>query len=124
VAGGGADMSALTLVTVPLAGLFFVLGIAKVLALPFMRRAAAHAGLGIGAYRAIGVAELAAVAGLVAGLSSPALGVITVAAVLGLLVGAFLIHSRNRDPLPRWAPAIGATALAIAYGVLVSGAAP
>jgi hypothetical protein len=117
-------MSALTLVTVPLAVLFFALGIAKVLALPVMRRAAAHAGLGIGAYRAIGVAELAAAAGLVAGLSATALGGITVAGVLGLLVGAFMIHSRNQDPLVRWAPAISATALAIAYAVLVTGAAP
>ncbi|MFC9688288.1 hypothetical protein ACFTSF_07075 [Kribbella sp. NPDC056951] len=43
------------------------LGAAKVAAVPAMRAAAAHARLGVSAYRLIGVAELAAVAGLLLG---------------------------------------------------------
>jgi hypothetical protein len=114
-------MSALTLVALPLAALFFVLGIAKALAVPVMRRAAAHAGLAIGAYRAIGVAELAAAVGLVAGLEWAALGILTVGGVLGLLLGAFVVHVRNRDALLRCVPAAGAAGLALAYALLISG---
>lgn len=117
-------MSTLTLVALPLAALFLMLGIAKVLAVPVMRRAAAHAGLGVGAYRAIGVAELAAAAGLVVGLTWTAIGILTVIGVLGLLLGAFVVHYRNRDPLPRWVPAVGSAGLAVAYALLVSGVMP
>lgn len=108
---------------VPLAALFVVLGTAKVLAVPVMRGAAAHAGLGVGAYRTIGVAELAAAVGLVAGLEWAALGILSSVGVLGLLLGAFVVHFRARDPLPRWAPAIVTAGLTIAHGLQVTAAA-
>lgn len=113
-------MSALTLVGLPLAALFLVLGIAKLLAVAPMRRAAAHAGVGVGAYRAIGVAELSAVAGLIAGHEWPALGLVTVVGVLALLLGTFVVHSRNRDPFIRWVPAVGSAGLAVAYAALIT----
>jgi hypothetical protein len=109
-------------VAVPLAMIFAVLGVAKVLAVPRMRAAAAHAGLGVAAYRVIGVLELAAAAGIVAGLRFPALGLLTAVGVVGLMIGALRVHLRNRDAALRWVPAMGTTVLAIAYGALVSGA--
>jgi hypothetical protein len=49
-------------------GLFFTaLGTAKVLSLPPMRRRAEHLGFTAGAYRVIGVCELAGAAGLAGG---------------------------------------------------------
>lgn len=115
-------MTTAGIVAVPLAALFAVLGVAKVFAVPRMRTAAAHADLSVNAYRAIGVLELAAAAGIIVGLRFEALGLLTSAGILALMAGAIRVHLRNRDPAPRWVPAVATTALAIAYGVLVSGA--
>lgn len=106
-----------------LAMIFSALGVAKMLAVPRMRAAAAHAGLGIGRYRAIGAIELATAMGILTGLRWPTLGVITTVGVLLLMAGAVRVHARAGDPVHRWLPAAGTAALAITYGVLVSGAA-
>lgn len=54
---------------VVLALVFLPLGVAKIAAVPVMRRAAAHLGMSPGFYRAVGALEVAGTAGLPAGLA-------------------------------------------------------
>ncbi len=98
------------------------LGTTKVLAVPAMRAAAAHARLGVNAYRLIGCAEVMAAVGLVAGRWwSPAGAAAAVGTVL-LMVGAVSVHLSNRDSAARLVPAIGTAALAVGYLVLLPAA--
>jgi hypothetical protein len=114
-------MSGLHLVTILLAAVLAVLGLAKVAAVPRMRLAAVHHGLSVGAYRAIGTLELAASVGLVIGIRLPALGVAAAVGVTLLMLGGVTAHVRSGDPTARWLPAIGTASLAVAYAVLVYG---
>lgn len=95
--------------------IFGLLGTAKLLAVPPMRLAAAHAGLSVTAYRGLGAAELAAVAGLLVGFWWQPAGAAAAIGVVLLLVGALTVHARNRDAFARWLPAIVTVVLAVAY---------
>ncbi|MGX1372631.1 putative membrane protein YphA (DoxX/SURF4 family) [Streptomyces canus] len=66
--------TARTVLAVALALVLLPLGVAKIAAVPFMRRAAAHLGMSPGLYRVIGVLETAGVAGLLLGLATIPLG--------------------------------------------------
>jgi hypothetical protein len=110
-------MSALDRITFLLATMLTALGIAKMVAVPPMRAAAAHVGFSIGAYRAIGALELAAAAGLVLGRSFEALGVASAFGVVLLMFGAVVTHVRTGDRFWRWLPAIATGALAARYVV-------
>ncbi|WP_202869941.1 DoxX family protein [Kribbella caucasensis] len=105
----------------PLVVLLGALGIAKVLAVPAMRAAAAHAHLSVTVYRTIGATELAAVAGLLIGFWWHPAGASAAVGVVLLMVGAITVHVRNHDAFLRWLPAIGTAALAVAYVVLLAG---
>jgi uncharacterized membrane protein YphA (DoxX/SURF4 family) len=88
---------------------------AKLLSHPKMRHAAAHFGIPWPRYRLIGVAELAAAAGILIGLWWHPLGVAAAACMTLLLAGALITHRRAADGGKEMAPALIALALSLAY---------
>lgn len=90
-------------------------GIAKVLGQPRMRKAAAHLGIPWRGYQLIGVAELAAADGVLAGLWWHALGLAAASGMAVLLLGALASHRRTGDTVKETMPALVALAIAAAY---------
>ena len=88
---------------------------AKLLSHPKMRHAAAHFGIPWPRYQLIGVAELAAAAGIVIGLWWHPLGLAAAAGMALLLLGAVITHRRAADGGKEMAPALLALAITIAY---------
>jgi uncharacterized membrane protein YphA (DoxX/SURF4 family) len=82
---------------------------------PKMRQSAAHFGIPWPRYRLIGVAELAAAAGILTGLWWHPLGVAAAAGMTLLLAGALISHRRAADSGKEMAPALLALAITIAY---------
>jgi uncharacterized membrane protein YphA (DoxX/SURF4 family) len=82
---------------------------------PRMRQSAEHFGILWPRYRLIGVAELAAAAGILAGLRWHPLGVAAAAGMTLLLIGALITHRRAGDSGKEMAPALIDLALTIAY---------
>ncbi|MEU4682284.1 DoxX family protein [Streptomyces xinghaiensis] len=109
---------ATTALAVVLAALFLVLGAAKLAAVPAMRQAAAHAGMTTTHYRLLGTLEVAAAAGLLAGLRITALGAAASAGLILLMAGAVLVHLRSGDPAARGLPAAVVGTLAAAHLLL------
>jgi len=89
--------------------------IAKLGAHPKMLASAGHFGIPWSRYRLIGVAELLAAAGVVAGLVWAPIGVAAASAMCALLVGALITHVRSGDGLQAAAPALVALAASLAY---------
>ena len=87
----------------------------KLLGHPKMRQSAAHLGIPWNRYQLIGVAELAAAAGALAGLWWHPLGVAAAAGMALLLLGAVLTHRRAADSGKEIAPAVVALAITVAY---------
>jgi uncharacterized membrane protein YphA (DoxX/SURF4 family) len=85
---------------------------------PKMRQSAEHFGIPWPRYRLIGVAELAAVASILAGLWWHPLCVAAAAGMALLLVGALITHRRAADGGKEIAPALIALAITIAYLVI------
>jgi DoxX-like family len=98
-----------------LATVCLVPGAAKAAAHPKMRNAAAHFGIAWRRYRLIGVAELAAAAGVLAGLWWHHLGMAAAAGMIVLLTGALIAHRRAGDTAKEAAPALIGLAVSIAY---------
>ena len=90
-------------------------GLAKLLGHPKMRKAAAHFRIPWPSYRLIGVAELAAAAGVLAGLWWHLLGVAAAAGMVFLLIGAMLTHRRAGDGAKEAAAAWVALAITVPY---------
>jgi uncharacterized membrane protein YphA (DoxX/SURF4 family) len=90
-------------------------GAAKLTGQAKMRKSAAHFGIPWLRYRLIGVAELAAAAGIVAGLWWHPLGVAAAAGLALLLLGAVITHRRAADGGQEMAPALLALAITITY---------
>jgi uncharacterized membrane protein YphA (DoxX/SURF4 family) len=88
---------------------------AKLLGHPRMRQSAEHFGIRWPRYRLIGVAELAAAAGILAGLWWHPLGIAAAAGMILLLTGALITHRRARDSGKDMAPALIDLAITIAY---------
>jgi uncharacterized membrane protein YphA (DoxX/SURF4 family) len=80
-----------------------------------MRQSAEHFGILWPRYRLIGVAELAAAAGILAGLWWHPLGIAAAAGMILLLAGALITHRRAGDSGKEMAPALIDLALVIAY---------
>ena len=80
-----------------------------------MRQSAEHFGIRWSRYRLIGAAELAAAAGILAGLWWHPLGIAAAAGIILLLTGALITHRRAADSGKEMAPALVAFALALAY---------
>ena len=70
-----------------------------------MRKSAAHFGIPWPRYRLIGVAELAAAAGILIGLWWHPLGVAAAAGMALLLLGAIIAHRKAADSVKEMAPA-------------------
>jgi uncharacterized membrane protein YphA (DoxX/SURF4 family) len=90
-------------------------GLAKVLGHPKMQKSAAHFGIPWRRYRLIGVAELAAAGGVLAGLWWHPLGVAAAAGMVLLLIGALITHRRALDSTKEMAPALLTLAITIGY---------
>jgi uncharacterized membrane protein YphA (DoxX/SURF4 family) len=82
---------------------------------PRMRKSAAHFGIPWSRYRLIGIAELAAAAGIVIGLWWHPLGVAAAAGMTMLLAGAIIAHRKAADSAKEMAPALLALLLTLAY---------
>ena len=76
---------------------FAFTGIIKVLGTGTARTNAAHLGISLRLSRLIGIAELAAVVGLLAGIAVKPLAILTAAAVVLLMAGALGYHLKARD---------------------------
>lgn len=90
-------------------------GLAKVLSHPKMQKSAAHFGIPWPHYQLIGAAEVAAAAGVLAGLRWHPLGVAAAAGMVVLLIGAVMTHRRALDSAKEMAPALLALAITISY---------
>ena len=102
-------------VSLLLAAACLVPAAAKLASHPKMRRSAAHFGIPWPRYRLIGVAELAAAAGVLAGLWWHPLGLAAAAGMALLLLGALIAHRRAADGGKEMASAVLALAITIAY---------
>ena len=90
-------------------------GSVKVLGHTKMQKSAAHFGIPWHHYRLIGVAELAAAAGVLAGLWWHPLGVAAATGMILVLIGALITHRRALDSAKEMAPALLSLAITIAY---------
>jgi hypothetical protein len=88
---------------------------AKLLGHPKMRASAAHFGIPWSRYRLIGVAELAAAVGILAGLAGRPLGIAAATGMAALLVGALVAHRRAGDRPKEATPAFTTLGLTAAY---------
>ena len=88
---------------------------AKLTGPPKMRKSAAHFGIPWPRYRLIGVAELAAAAGILIGLWWHPLGLAAAAGMALLLLGAIITHRKADDSAKEMAPAWLALLLTLAY---------
>jgi hypothetical protein len=88
---------------------------AKLRAHPRMLASADHFGIPWPRYRLIGVAELLAAAGVLAGLIWAPIGVAAAAGMCLLLIGALMTHRRNGDGLDGAISALVALAVDSAY---------
>ncbi len=90
---------------------------AKLLGHPKMRDSANRFGIPWSRYRLIGVAELAAAAGVLTGLAWRPAGLAAAAGMTLLLLGALATHRRVHDRVADAVPALVALAVTIAYQV-------
>jgi len=93
----------------------------KLLGHPKMRLSAAHLGIPWPRYRLIGVAELTAAAGVLAGLWWHPLGLAVATGMVLLLLGAVITHRRASDGGKEMAPALLALAITLAYLAIAAG---
>jgi DoxX-like family len=111
--------------TLILAGLlvvaFAATGSAKLAAVPAMRTKAEHVGFSVSGYRRIGLLEVLAVLGLLAGAFVPLIGALAAAGLLMLLGGAVVTHLRNGDGVREIAPALVLGLVSLTYLLLVLG---
>ena len=89
--------------------------VGKLLGQPKMRQSAEHFGIPWPRYRLIGVAELAAAAGILIGLWWHPLGLAAAAGMALLLLGAIITHRKAADSAQEVAPAVLALLLTVAY---------
>jgi uncharacterized membrane protein YphA (DoxX/SURF4 family) len=90
-------------------------GTGKLLGHPKMRQSAAHFGIPWPRYKLIGIAELAAAAGILIGLWWHPIGLAAAAAMALLLLGAVITHRKAEDDAKEMAPALLALAITLAY---------
>jgi uncharacterized membrane protein YhaH (DUF805 family) len=90
----------------------------KLLGHPKMRQSADRFGIAWSRYRLIGVAELAAAAGVLTGLVWRPAGLLAAGGMTLLLLGAVVAHRRAHDTVRETVPALVALAITIAYLVV------
>ncbi|HEX9033651.1 MAG TPA: DoxX family protein [Streptosporangiaceae bacterium] len=91
---------------------------AKLAGAPAVRESAAHFAIPWNRYRLISVPELAAAAGVLAGLWLHPLGVAAACGMAVLLVAALVAHRRAGDDVKTMAPALAATLITAAYLII------
>ena len=101
-----------------LAAVYLLPGAGKILGHPKMRQSAARFGISWPRYRLIGVAELAAAAGVLIGLWWHPLGLAAAAGMALLLLGAIIAHRKAADSAKEMAPAWLALLLTLAYLII------
>jgi hypothetical protein len=94
---------------------------AKLAGHPKMRQSATRFGIAWRRYRLIGVAELAAAAGVLIGVFWRPAGLLAAAGMTLLLLGALITHRRARDSIREALPALVALTITIAYLAVASG---
>ncbi|MER5661739.1 DoxX family protein [Streptomyces mirabilis] len=104
-----------TVLAVALSLVFLPVGLAKLVAAPVMRQAAAHLGMSVRLYRVVGALEVAGVAGLLTGLTWTPLGVAAATGLALLMAAAAAVHLRHGDPPPRAAPAAVMALISLTY---------
>ncbi|WP_020117038.1 DoxX family protein [Streptomyces canus] len=110
-----------TVLAVALSLVFLPLGLAKLAAAPFMRQAAAHLGMSVRLYRAVGALEVAGVAGLLMGLTWMPLGMAAATGLALLMAGAAVVHLRHGDPPVRAVPAVVLALIAVTQAAAAIG---
>ena len=101
-----------------LAAVCLVPAAGKLLSHPKMLESAARFGISWRRYRLIGFAELAAAAGILAGIALRPLGVAAASGMAVLAIGALVVHRRAGDRLKEAAPALLALGVSLAYVVV------
>jgi DoxX-like family len=114
-------MIAKLVVTALLAAMLGFAGLIKVVGLPQSLTIRDHLGVKPVQWRLIGSLELAAVAGVLIGLSWPPIGVAAAVGAALLLLGAIGFHARASDSAADTAPAVIGLGLAVATAILQSG---
>jgi hypothetical protein len=109
------EVSMFIAVSLLLATACLVPAAAKLLGHPKMQKSAAHFGIPWRRYRMIGAAELAAAAGILAGLLWHPLGMAAATGMVVLLIGALATHRRALDSTKEMVPALLTLAITIAY---------
>jgi hypothetical protein len=104
-----------TLVSIVLAALCLLPSAAKLSARPAMQASAEHFGIAWEQYRLIGVAELAAAAGVLGGLVWPPLGIAAAGGMAALTAGALVMHARAGDDPRNAGSAVLVLLVAVAY---------
>jgi hypothetical protein len=101
---------------------FAFTGLIKILGTGTARTNAEHLGISLRLSRLIGIAELAAVVGLLAGIAVKPVAILTAAAVVLLMAGALGYHLKARDKGAVLLPAAitGLTAAALVLVVIVA----
>ncbi|GIH17233.1 DoxX family protein [Rugosimonospora africana] len=95
-------------------------GTAKLAGARAMRADARRFGFRFATYRFIGGLELAAAAGLVAGLFVGPLGMAAAGGLVALMAGATLVHARVKDPAVKTLSPIAVGVLAAVTGTLLA----
>lgn len=114
-------MIAKVVVTALLAALLGFAGSIKVLGVAQSLKIRDHLGVKPVQWRIIGTLELAAVAGVLAGLAWPPIGVAAAVGAALLLLGAIGFHARASDSAADSAPAVIGLGLAVATAILQVG---
>ena len=114
-------MIAKVVVTALLAALLGFAGLIKVFGVQQSLTARDHLGLNPVQWRMIGALELAAVAGVLIGLSWSPIGVAAAIGSALLLLGAIGFHARSSDSAADTAPAVIGLGLAVATAILQAG---
>lgn len=112
-------MTVTNVLALVLAAIFVIHGGLMIFAVPMMRAGAASVGFSVIQYRYIGLLEMAAAIGLVAGLLIPTLGLAAGTGLIALMAAAVIVHRRNGDPIWRMVPAIVLGSIAIVYVALL-----
>jgi hypothetical protein len=114
-------MTAKLVVTALLAAMLGFAGLIKLAGAQQSLTVRDHLGLNPVQWRTIGMLELAAVAGVLAGLAWPPIGVAAAVGAALLLLGAIIFHTRAADSAGETAPAVIGLGLAVATAILQLG---
>jgi hypothetical protein len=114
-------MIAKVVVTALLAAMLGFAGLIKLVGVQQSLTIRDHLGVNPAQWRMIGTLELAAVAGVLIGLSWPPIGVAAAVGAALLLLGAIGFHARASDSAADTAPAVIGLGLAVATAILQLG---